>query len=314
MAGVGDTGMTASRTLIVTIGGQVLMTSTLSRPTYKIGRLPDNDLVLPDPLVSQSHAEIRLESGRAILTDLGSEQGTFVAGVRLLPLQPHMLFDGVTIRIAPYEIIYRSKIDVPLEGDASADETEGSGERSELFSSDEPGAVSVANRRVRPAAKPNGGGAMSGYLPYLPVIFHESDFLSRFLQIFETVWEPLEQRQDHIDMYFSPRTCPASWLPWFASWFGLAIEPHMPEERARALLAETIEIYRWRGTRYGLARMIEVCTGVRPDITENPSEPNVFRVGVRVPKNASPDFMVTLRELIKAHKPVHTGYVIEVQR
>jgi phage tail-like protein len=296
------------------VGGQVLMTSTLNRPTYKIGRLPDNDLVLPDPFVSQSHAEIRLESGRATLTDLASEHGTFVAGARLLPLQPHMAVDGATIRIGPYDIIYRSKIDVLLDDDASADETGGSGERSESPSSDEVHAVPFAGRRVRPTAKPNGGGAMSRYVPYLPVIFHESDFLSRFLQIFETVWEPLEQRQDHIDMYFSPRTCPSSWLPWFASWFGLALDPHMPEERARALLAETIDIYRWRGTRYGLARMIEVCIGVRPDITENPSEPNVFHVGVRVPKNASPDFLATLGELIKAHKPVHTGYVIEVQR
>ena len=294
--------------------GQVLMTSTLGRPTYTIGRLPDNDLVLPDPQVSQSHAEIRVEGGRAILTDLDSEQGTFVAGTRLLPLQPHLLVDGVTIRISPYDIVYRSQIDVAVTVTLALEEAANGQAAADVAVVEPAPFTSLASRRLLKATKPNGSIARSRYLAYLPVIFHDSDFLSRFLQIFETVWEPLEQRQDHIDMYFSPRTCPASWLPWFASWFGLALDPHLPEERARMLLAETIEIYRWRGTRYGLSRVIEVCLGVRPEITESPAEPNVFHVVLQLPKNADPDFMATLRSLISAHKPVHTGYVIEVQR
>jgi P2-related tail formation protein len=80
------------------------------------------------------------------------------------------------------------------------------------------------------------------------------------------------------------------------------------------LLANTIEIYRWRGTKYGLRRVIEVCLGIRPVITESQSEPNVFRVRVRLPAEATPDFVPRLRALISAHKPAHTGYVIEVQK
>jgi hypothetical protein len=80
------------------------------------------------------------------------------------------------------------------------------------------------------------------------------------------------------------------------------------------LLANTIEIYRWRGTKYGLTRVIEVCLGIRPVITESQSEPNVFRVRVRLPAEATPDFVPRLRALISAHKPAHTGYVIEVQK
>jgi phage tail-like protein len=301
--------MAPSRQLIVRYGGHVLMTSTLSGPSFTIGRLPDSGLPLPDAAVSPSHAEIRVESGRAILTDLESEQGTFVGGVRLLANQPQVLTDGTKIQIGPYEIVYRSKIDVPVDSKTTEEPAEPAVE--EVVISDEPPVRFAA--RV-PTAKPNGVGAMSRYLPYLPIIFHENDFLSRFLQIFETIWEPLEQRQDHLDMYFSPQTCPASWLPWLASWFGLALEAQLPEVRARALLAETIEIYRWRGTRYGLTRVIEVCTGIHPNITEDPSEPNVFRVSVRIPKNANPDLMATLRDLISTHKPAHTGFVIEVQR
>jgi phage tail-like protein len=300
----------AGRQVIVRFGGQVLMTSTLGGSTFTIGRVPDNSLPLPDTSVSPTHAEISIVSGRAMLTDLASETGTMVGGVRLLPNQPHPLIDGTQIRIGPYEIVYRSQIDVP-----ASDTTVSSGTDLgvELQPADEPDAPVPFAARTR-ETKPNGFGANSRYLPYLPVIFHENDFLTRFLQIFEAIWEPLEQRQDHIAMFFSPRTCPASWLPWYASWFDLKLESHLPEARVRALLAETIDIYRWRGTAYGLTRVIEVTLGLHAEITERPSEPNVFRVAVRLPRNAGPDVIAVLHGLLNAHKPAHTGYVIEVQR
>jgi phage tail-like protein len=304
--------MTSTRQLVITLGTQMVLTSTVGRSAWKIGRLPDNDLVLPDASVSPYHAEIRIDAGRAFLTDLESETGTLVSGVRIMPLQPHLLVDGAMFRIGPYDITYRSQIEAAAVDEASTGAPDDSAGQM---------AVAVAGpvlpfavRRELPEPRPNGAGAMSAYLPYLPIIFQDNDFLSRFLQIFETIWEPLEQRQDHIAMFLSPRTCPASWLPWFASWFGLPLDPHLPEARARALLAETSEIYRWRGTRYGLARVIEVCTGIRPEITERPSEPNVFHVAVRLPKGAGSEVLVTLKDLINAHKPAHAGYVVEVQR
>lgn len=399
--------MTSFRTLTVSFGGQVLMTSTLSKFPYAIGALPNNDLPLPQ--ISPAHAQIELISGRAFLTDLGSQQGTLVAGVPLQPHQPLMLVDGVTIRIGPYDIVYRSAIDqagesaVPVEHHVLE-------ESPQVLDADDV-VIDPAIRRLRTPAMENGGFAIGRYISYLPVIFQDAvddtltvsagdrvlvtskltkspyrigelpdndlslpelspshaeiqviagraflknlvgheetsvagvplqrrqsqvlddgvtvrvgpyeivyraaPFVSRFLKIFESIWEPLEQRQDHIDMYFSPRTCPSSWLPWFASWFGLELDPSLSERRVRMLLANTIEIYRWRGTKYGLTRVIEVCLGIRPVITESQSEPNVFRVRVRLPADATPDFVPRLRALISAHKPAHTGYVIEVQK
>ena len=113
-------------------------------------------------------------------------------------------------------------------------------------------------------------------------------------------------------MYLDPRTCPASLLPWFASWFGLTIDPHWPQTRTRALLSEAIELYRWRGTKYGLTRMIEVCTGVKSEITDDPSRPFVFRIRVHLPAN-NEAIVGHLVELIEAHKPAHAGYFLEAQ-
>jgi ABC transport system ATP-binding/permease protein len=50
----------------------------------KIGRRPDNDIVVSDLGVSKQHAELRLsQTGRFQLIDLGSHNGTFVNGTRV---------------------------------------------------------------------------------------------------------------------------------------------------------------------------------------------------------------------------------------
>jgi phage tail-like protein len=293
--------------LTASIGDQVVLISVVSRPVWRIGRLPDNDLVLPAPDVSQNHAEIRLEVQGTVITDVGSINGTVVDGIRLLPNQPCLLKDGAAIGIGPYALVYRSLVveevdagDV-LESPASLQTKMDDLWRHRLLTTD--------NDQYGPFTDAN---QKSSYLEYLPVIFHDSDFLNRFLQMFEAIWEPLEQRQDHFEMYFNPRTCPASFLPWFASWFDLQVSPQLPEARLRSLLAEAIEIYRWRGTKYGLARMIEVCTGLKPEITETPSEPFVFRIKIYLSEGNSAG-IDEIEKLIHEHKPAHAGYLLEVQ-
>lgn len=49
--------------------------------TVRLGRAPDNDIVLVAPSVSPSHAELRLRGGLWLLTDLGSGMGSQVDGV-----------------------------------------------------------------------------------------------------------------------------------------------------------------------------------------------------------------------------------------
>jgi hypothetical protein len=59
--------------------------------TTKIGRERDNDIVLLDPKVSRYHAQIALEDGHWVLTDLGSANHTYVNGEIAsgpIPLQP----------------------------------------------------------------------------------------------------------------------------------------------------------------------------------------------------------------------------------
>ncbi len=112
-------------------------------------------------------------------------------------------------------------------------------------------------------------------------------------------------------MYLDPRTCPASFLPWLASWFNFPLDPRWPEARVRSLLARMSELSRWRGTRYGMELLIEACTGLTARVTEEPSDPFVFRVSLAVPPGQRVDRRL-LEDLLAIHKPAHAGYVLEL--
>ena len=55
----------------------------LNQAVVNIGRRADNQLVLPDPRVSRSHAQIRAVRGQYVLFDLNSTGGTMVNGRRI---------------------------------------------------------------------------------------------------------------------------------------------------------------------------------------------------------------------------------------
>jgi ABC-type multidrug transport system ATPase subunit/pSer/pThr/pTyr-binding forkhead associated (FHA) protein len=61
--------------------GKLTMIYRPAATTVRIGRAPDNDLVIDDLLVSRHHAELGVgEDGRAEISDAGSHNGTFVNG------------------------------------------------------------------------------------------------------------------------------------------------------------------------------------------------------------------------------------------
>jgi cytochrome P450/NADPH-cytochrome P450 reductase len=68
----------------------------LSATTLRIGRAPENDIVVSDPTVSRQHAEIRNVSGAYRIVDLDSSHGTFLNGQRVTD---EALSDGDIVRV-----------------------------------------------------------------------------------------------------------------------------------------------------------------------------------------------------------------------
>lgn len=298
--------------LTVSLQGNVVQVVQLSARALTIGRLPDNGLVLPDASVSRHHAEVRMDGARAVLTDVGSSSGTIAGDTRLRPHEPVVMENGDTARIGPYVLTYTVMAAVaappPPRITTMRPSPLGSPVVEPPSPDGEPTRV-APGRPTSPAPLPS--GPRSRYLQQLPAIYQEDEFLGRLLLVFEALWEPLEQRQDHFPMYFDPRTCPGGFLGWLAGWLHLTLDTHWPEARQRAMLAEAMELYRWRGTRYGMVRMIEVCTGITPVVVDIPGQPFTFRVSLTIPK-ASDVRRELIEELIWLHKPAHVGYVLEV--
>ena len=84
----------------------------LAQPGVKVGKAPDNDLVIDHPTVSRNHLIVRRQGDRFLVQDLGSTNGTFIDGaqVREAYLRPGALLEvgDVQLRfqpqVAPMEI------------------------------------------------------------------------------------------------------------------------------------------------------------------------------------------------------------------
>jgi transcriptional regulator with GAF, ATPase, and Fis domain len=69
--------------LVVLSGSQRGEERTIAGDVFRIGKAPDNDLVLGDDTVSRNHCEIRRERKGYLLTDLGSTNGTLLDGAEI---------------------------------------------------------------------------------------------------------------------------------------------------------------------------------------------------------------------------------------
>jgi serine phosphatase RsbU (regulator of sigma subunit) len=72
----------------------------------RIGRTPGNDLVLADPEVSRSHCVVSLDADGAVVADLGSTNGTFLARGRLSGTA--RLRHGDSVRISQWTLRYEA--------------------------------------------------------------------------------------------------------------------------------------------------------------------------------------------------------------
>lgn len=162
-------------------------------------------------------------------------------------------------------------------------------------------------------------------------LFETLSFFERFLRGFEDAAQPMQDMLANLDKYFDADTSPADCLPWLATWVALVMDENWPELKRRRLIKEAVSLYRWRGTRRGLSRYLEIYTGVKPLINDQPF------IGMRLGPNTLlgrdtklgdvgyHTFVVTLattqgktiieqiaRDIIEAEKPAHAAYELRI--
>ena len=100
------------------------------------------------------------------------------------------------------------------------------------------------------------------YLNFLPALYHEVDFIGRFLKIFEQAFEPIVHSLDAMWANLDPLTAPQALLPFLAYWVGWQNDPAWDVMQQRRLIRQAVELYRWRGTRKGLRLYLHWYTGL----------------------------------------------------
>lgn len=88
-----------------------------------------------------------------------------------------------------------------------------------------------------------------------------SDFLDRYLALFESVLTPIEGEIAAVWRLANPGTIPADGLDWLAGWLGLVPDGALGEAGKRRLIAEAARLAPWRGTLRGLTGMLDIATG-----------------------------------------------------
>jgi phage tail-like protein len=154
---------------------------------------------------------------------------------------------------------------------------------------------------------------------FLPAMLQADEFCVRFTQGLDPVLAPVLSTIDNLDAYVDPWLTPPDFLDWLAGWFGLELDATWPEERRRALVANALELARWRGTVVGLALLVELYTGAPAEIndggatiaSDDPDEPlpGEARRGVvvryRPGEGVDADRLARLvRDAVPAHLPV----------
>lgn len=168
------------------------------------------------------------------------------------------------------------------------------------------------------------------FLSYLPAVYQEDavsrDFLERFLSVFSTIHDEMEENIDNISQYFDPDFAQGEYLKWLSTWLAISSDDRWSQETLRQLLKRAPEIYKMRGTRRAIEDMIEIYTGAKPkiveyfeykDLLEDPKErenlvnlygddPYTFTVIVRQEQVRENHQKMALKKILAEEKPAYT--------
>lgn len=157
---------------------------------------------------------------------------------------------------------------------------------------------------------------MSSYLDHLPALFREDPFVGDFLLAFQTVLDGLETAIEGVADHLDPETTDVEFLPWLASWAALILRADWDEATQREFLRKIVPLYRLRGTRAGLQRMLELYTGERVEVDDDFDQvPHFFQVQLTL-REPDPDLLRRKQEIARAlidqEKPAHTFYALRM--
>ena len=300
----------------------------------QIGRQVGNQLVLPDNQVSRQHARLECTQMECYLVDLGSSNGTYHNGEKLAPQTPVLLRQGDKIKIGPFEIGFLQEEQVIDQAETPPEPENMIVEKTPPQKSADPMQVQAQKGKqdpqipIQPPPPPDDGSRSTSaaasepvfpldgslysqkLIHYLPGIYH-TDFMSRFLGLFEFILTPIEWTVDNFDLFLAPGTAPYEFLIWLQQWFALPPTSNWSDAQQRAFLKEAHKIYARRGTKWALSRILEIHCDCQPEIQDMGEKLEPFTFIIQFPLRKDQLELETLSAIIDSNKPAYTTYRLE---
>ena len=182
----------------------------------------------------------------------------------------------------------------------------------------------------------NNPDRISSYLQYLPYLQQSDEFLGHFLLAIERILSGftlkdsddifpnqlgLEEYIESIHTYFNPGlsreetgTTPADFLPWLASWVAASLQEEWDEDFKRKFISNIVPLYRLRGTKAGMKKLLEIYTGEEVKIYEFDQPAHYFQVEMTLSETAENlrRKQQIAKTILDLQKPAHTFYSFQV--
>ena len=168
-------------------------------------------------------------------------------------------------------------------------------------------------------------------LQFLPAAYVDdpdgASTLDRLLSLTDTIFAEIETRIEDFPKQLGAESADPEFLPWLASWFDLTFDSSWNDEQRRRVLAEIIDIYRWRGTKRGLTKLLALHTGMvgpLPRLVENrcaharpeferwvgDTDPCAFIVVLPATAIENKNDAGSIEQLLRDNIPAHTDFCL----
>jgi phage tail-like protein len=127
----------------------------------------------------------------------------------------------------------------------------------------------VPRASALPAEQRRSKRSQQWMLNQLPVGMLDGDFFVRFVSIFQELGASLLENADNVDYLADVSVAPDAMVRWLGSWIGTeAIDPSLPDELQRRIVAGAAATLTWRGTAAGLKQFLELTSGGPAEVTD----------------------------------------------
>jgi phage tail-like protein len=144
--------------------------------------------------------------------------------------------------------------------------------------------------------------------------------LDALLDVMEALHAPSEAVLRQLEVFFDPRRAPDRFVPFLARWvdLGQLIEQVAANQaagaefpsgigRLRELVGLAAYFSKWRGTRTGLQRFLEVATGLTGYVIDEDPGGRPFHLSFQAPEGSEP-YRDLIEQIVELEKPAYVTY------